>query len=209
MPRSINALKSLLKELEWQIDTPLFDRFLFFGMLKIMGIFVPVLILVALFNFYAFLIILLTGILTSGVVLFGVFYVGHRQIRFRVDTQGAAFVTPRTIRGANRVLGFLTMFLGISQGRLSASLIGWSQASLGSSEWGGDSIAWSDVRGVALHPRERVVVLKEKWFTGGLGGGLRSFRLYCTPENYQQVATLAIVSVSQNSRKKRFNHEVF
>jgi hypothetical protein len=197
MSQNSDALKDLPRELEWQIDIPLFDRFIARNVLKLLAICAPVLGIVAFFSFYAFIYISSIIFFTILLILVCIFYIGHRQVRFRIDSKGAAFITPRTIKGANKIFGYLVTLLGISQGRVSAVVIGWSQASLPSMDWGGDDMDWNDVRAVALYPREHVVTLKEKWFTGGLGGGLRSLRLYCTLENYEAVAAMCNASIGR------------
>jgi hypothetical protein len=192
--------------LEWKIDTPVLDRFAVEKLFKIVLVCAIILVVTAFINFYAFILFSAVVFAVMVLLLISAMYVGHRQVLFRVDSQGAVFITPRTIRGANKIIGFMIMILGASQARLSAIMLGWSQASLPSSDWGGDKIDWDDVRSVELHPEKKVVILKEKWFTGGLGGGLRSFRIYCTSENYESVATGSLEKVEKrnvNGRKKR------
>ncbi|MEM3677197.1 MAG: hypothetical protein QW176_03510 [Candidatus Bathyarchaeia archaeon] len=66
----------------------------------------------------------------------------------------------------------------------------------------GSFIRWQDVREVLLYPEKHVVVLKERWITGGLGGGLRSLSLYCTPENYGTVAAMALGYTKERAESK-------
>jgi hypothetical protein len=53
----------------------------------------------------------------------------------------------------------------------------------------GWTVRWKDVREVKFKQEKREIMLKEKWFNGGLGGGLGTLELYCTPENYETVAS--------------------
>jgi hypothetical protein len=125
------------------------------------------------------------------VLVFLVIFGGQRHLSLRVDSKGASFTALINIKGANKIIGNVLIILGLYNGRPGAVVVGKtaaSQAPWDSQGWG---IEWKDVANVSFYPKERVVLLKEKPFTGGLGGGLASLRLYCTADNYETVAAMS------------------
>jgi len=50
-------------------------------------------------------------------------------------------------------------------------------------------------------------MLKEKWFTGGLGGGLGARHIQCTPENYETVASACQAFQSADPAKNNPTHQ--
>ena len=95
-----------------------------------------------------------------------------------------------SVRDVYKGISFLLILMGIARSSPPAIVIGLQQSHTSGAGIGGE-ISWHDVRQVSLYPKEHVVLLKERWFAGGLGGGLRAIRLYCTPENYEAVAAMS------------------
>jgi hypothetical protein len=58
------------------------------------------------------------------------------------------------------------------------------------------------MREVKSDPEKHAVMLKEKLFTGGLGGGLGTMHIYCTPENYE-IIVLACQTFQSDALKQK------
>jgi hypothetical protein len=196
----------LPKELEWDFNIPSCDRFMVQSLLKMLGItalvFAPVIFLGAFLLIYIayMLVIALVIVLSAELIVLFIIPRSYRQVRFRVEKRGAGFTTRSEQWPVFKAVGFFLTLMGIVQERLVSVVIG-LQASQTHGAGIGNAIRWHDVRQVLLYPKERVVTLRERWFTGGLGGGLRSLRLYCTPENYETVAAMSL----EYSKKKEPN----
>jgi hypothetical protein len=187
----------LPKELEWQIDTPFMDRFVAMGAVKLLAVYavLSAIILLVIPQVYMLLTLSLVFAFLIILVIFG----SHKQLQFRLDSRSVEFTTSARIGGANKVIAYLTLILGIANDRPGAVVVGVTGVSQPSRSSRGWSVEWKDVREVTFYPRERVVMLKEKRFTSGLGGGLTSLRIYCTPENYE---TVAAMSLAHTGKKK-------
>jgi hypothetical protein len=177
------------KELEWDFDLPIYDRFMAQNLLKILGVCLLILGPIFLLSYYAFILVAVVIFLT--VLIRFIIEQSYRQLRFRVESRGAGFTTRSKQRDIFKKISFLLILIGIARPSLVSVVIGLQQSQTRGAGIGSD-IGWDDVRQVLLYPKERVVVLKEKWFTGGLGGGLTSVRFYCTPENYETVAAMSL-----------------
>jgi hypothetical protein len=187
---------SLPTELEWDFDLPVFDRFIAQNMLKVL--IVAALVLVPVFYLSPFVCTLIGAcVLVTALIRFMI-QQSYRQVRFRVESRGAGFTTRSKQRDVYKKLGSLLVLMGIAKSSLTAITIGLQQSQTEGAGVGKE-IAWNEVRNVSLYPKQDVVLLKERWFTGGLGGGLMSIRLYCTPENYETVAAMSL----KQSRKRR------
>ena len=187
----------LPKELEWQIDTPFLDRFVAMGAVKLLAVYAVLSAIVLLVIPQIYILFALT--LVFAILLLLVIFGSRKRLQFRVDSKSAGFTAPARIGGANKIIGYLTLILGIANDRPGAVVVGATGASQPSRSSRGWGVEWKDVRKVELYPRERIVMLKEKRFTGGLGGGLTSLRIYCTPENYE---TVAMMSMAHTGKKK-------
>jgi hypothetical protein len=78
---------------------------------------------------------------------------------------------------------------GLVKGSPGITTVGVTTMSQPNQNEKGWTVRWKDVREVKFYQEKRVIQLKERWFTGGLGGGLGTYRIYCTPENYETVAS--------------------
>jgi len=182
--------EGLPKELEWQTESPLLDRFKLVGIIKLLVVFVVFSAIALFLNLYLWIMVVLT--VAFSVLVFLVIFGGQRHLSLRVDGKGAGFTAPMNVKGTNKIIGHVLIILGLYNGRPGAVVVGKtaaSQAPWSSQGWG---VEWKDVAKVSFYPKERVVLLKEKPFTGGLGGGLASLRLYCTAENYETVAAMSL-----------------
>jgi len=177
------------KELEWDFDLPIYDRFMAQNLLKILGVCLLILGPIFLLSYYVFILVAVVIFIT--VLILFIIEQSYRQLRFRVESRGAGFTTRSKQRDIFKKISFLLILIGIARPSLVSVVVGLQQSQTRGAGIGSD-IGWDDVRQVLLYPKERVVVLKEKWFTGGLGGGLTSVRLYCTPENYETVAAMSL-----------------
>jgi MMPL family len=183
-----NEERELLKELEWNYDLPMYDRFTTQYLIKVIGISTLILIPLILLNIYASVLVALVILFT--VLVRFIIQQGYRQVRFRVESRGAGFTTRSKQGDVYKGISFLLILMGIARSSPPAIVIGLQQSHTTGAGIGGE-ISWHDVRQVSLYPKEHVVLLKERWFAGGLGGGLRAIRLYCTPENYDAVAAMS------------------
>ena len=189
-----NEKRDLPKELEWDYDLPIYDRFTTQYLIKVIGISAVILAPLILLSVYASVLVALVILFT--VLVRFIIQQSYRQVRFRVESRGAGFTTRSKQRNVYKGISFLLILMGIARSSPPAILIGLQQSHTSGAGIGG-GISWHDVRQVLLYPKEHVVLLKERWFTGGLGGGLRTIRLYCTPQNYETVAAMS----SEHSKK--------
>ena len=176
------------KELEWNYDLPIYDRFTTQYLIKVLGISTLILIPLILLSIYASVLVALVILFT--VLVRFIIQQSYRQVRFRVESRGAGFTTRSKERDVYKGISFLLILMGIARSSPPAIVIGLQQSHTSGAGIGGE-ISWHDVRQVLLYPMEHVVLLKERWFAGGLGGGSRAIRLYCTPENYEAVAAMS------------------
>lgn len=193
-----NEKRELPKELEWDYDFPIYDRFTTQYLIKVIGISALILAPLILLSIYASVLVALV-ILFTVLVRFTI-QQSYRQVRFRVESRGAGFTTRSKQRNVYKGISFLLILMGIARSSPPAIVIGLQQSHTSGAGIGGE-INWHDVRQVLLYPKEHVILLKERWFAGGLGGGLRTIRLYCTPQDYETVAAIS----SEYSKKLQSN----
>lgn len=189
MAQNGETRKGFPAELEWDFDLPIYDRFTARYLLIVLVVSALILGPIILLSVYAS--ILLAAVILITVLVRFLIQQSYRQIRFRVETRGAGFTTRSKQRDVYKGFSFLLIIMGVARPSLTSTVIGLQQSQTKGAGIGGE-IGWGDVRQVLLYPKERVVLLKERWFTGGLGGGLRSIRLYCTAENYETVAAMTL-----------------
>lgn len=189
MARNGDIRGDLPKELEWDFDLPIYDRFMAQSLLKVMGISVLILGLISFLSVYAS--ILVAAVILITILIRLIIQQSYRQVRFRVESRGAGFITRSKQRDVFKGLSFLLILMSVARPSLVGIVIGLQQSQTRGAGIGSD-IGWNDVRQVLPYPKERVVLLKERWFTGGLGGGLMSIRLYCTPGNFETVAAMSL-----------------
>jgi len=111
------------------------------------------------------------------------------ESHFYVDKRIASYTAPtkNPLATHGKELGTLMTAYGLVKGSPGIATVGVTKMSQPNSKEKGWIVKWKDAREVKTDPENRVIMLKEKLFTGGLGGGLGTFRIYCTGENYDQV----------------------
>jgi hypothetical protein len=111
---------------------------------------------------------------------------------FNIDSRGANYTAPtkNPLATHKKEIGTLMTAYGLVKGISGIATVGVTTMSQPNSNAKGWTVRWKDVREIKFNPEERVVMLKEKWFTGGLGGGLGTYHIYCTLENYETVASV-------------------
>jgi hypothetical protein len=124
------------------------------------------------------------------------------ESRFYVDRRIASFTAPtkNPLATHGKEIGALITTYGLVKGRPGIATVGVTKMSQANSREKGWIVHWKDVREVKTDPENCAIMLKEKLFTGGLGGGLGAYHIYCTRENYAEV-----VSACQAFHKKYQN----
>jgi hypothetical protein len=110
---------------------------------------------------------------------------------FYIDKHIASYTAPTKNPFAThgKELGTLITAYGLVKGSPGISTVGVTRMSQPNSKEKGWTVHWKDVREVKTDPENFVIMLKEKLFTGGLGGGLGTFHICCTHENYGEVVS--------------------
>jgi hypothetical protein len=127
--------------------------------------------------------ILVVGVTMALVMLVG--YGNRFPCRFTVNRKGVSYeVTP-----GQKKMNTAIIIIGVLAGRPGVAGSGF----LAKAQESG-SFAWADVHGVDLSPRRRVVCIRNSWRT--------LLRVYCTPENYDGVAAMALDGVERTARTR-------
>ncbi len=114
-----------------------------------------------------------------------VVYRNRFPAKFTVNSEGAMIeVTPsqRKMNSAVVMIGFLAGKPGVA----GSGMLARSQEL--------QMFPWAEVYRVDLYPSRNVVVLRNSWRT--------TARLYCTPENYEQVASMAVDGVNRTKQER-------
>lgn len=111
------------------------------------------------------------------------------ESHYYVDKRVASYTAPtkNPLATHGKEIGTLMTAYGLVKGSPGIATVGMTKMSQHNTKEKGWIVHWKDVREVKTNPEERVIMLKEKMFTGGLGGGLGTFHIYCTAENYEAV----------------------
>jgi hypothetical protein len=111
--------------------------------------------------------------------------------RFIIDKRCASYTAPtkNPLATHRKEIGTLMTAYGLVKGSPGITTVGVTTMSQPNQNEKGWTVRWKDVREVKLDQEKHMIQLKEKWFTGGLGGGLGTYRIYCTSENYETVAS--------------------
>ncbi|NLF88298.1 hypothetical protein GX563_05685 [Candidatus Bathyarchaeota archaeon] len=118
------------------------------------------------------------------------YYVDKSIVRYTAPTKN-----PLATHG--KEIGILTATYGLVKGSPGITTVGVTKMSQPNTNEKGWIVRWKDVREVKADPEKSVIMLKEKLFTGGLGGGIGKFCIYCLPEMYSE-----FVSACQGFCKK-------
>jgi hypothetical protein len=113
------------------------------------------------------------------------------ESHFYIDKRIASYTAPtkNPLATHGEEIGTLMTAYGLVKGSPGITTVGMTKMSQSNTKEKGWIVHWKDVREVKTNQEERVIMLKEKLFTGGLGGGLGDFHIYCTPENYEAVVS--------------------
>jgi hypothetical protein len=113
------------------------------------------------------------------------------QARFQIDRRSASYTTPtkNPLATHSKEIGTLMTAYGLIKDSPGIATVGITTASQPNRNEKGWVVRWKDVHEIKFDPEQQVIMLKEKWFTGGLGGGLGTFCIQCTPENYASIAS--------------------
>jgi hypothetical protein len=121
---------------------------------------------------------------------------------FYIDKRIASYTAPtkNPLATHGKELGTLMTAYGLVKGSPGIATVGVTRMSQPNSKEKGWTVHWKDVREVKTDPENCLIMLKEKLFTGGLGGGLGTFRIYCTQENYGEVVSACQVFHNKTSK---------
>ncbi len=127
--------------------------------------------------------VLIVGVIMALVMLVG--YGNRFPCRFAVSRAGVRYeVTP-----GQKKMNTAIIIIGALAGRPGVAGSGF----LAKAQESG-SFAWSDVHEIDLFPRRRVVCIRNSWRT--------LLRVYCTPENYDAVAAMALDGVARTAHAR-------
>ncbi len=124
---------------------------------------------------------------------------------FYIDKRIASYSEPTKNRLTThgKEIGTLMTAYGLAKGSPGITIVGMTKMSQPNSNKKGWIVHWKDVREVKTKPEEQLIFLKEKLFTGGLGGGLGTFHIHCTLENYEKVLSACQAFQSRALKRKR------
>jgi|WetSurMetagenome_2_1015567.scaffolds.fasta_scaffold09908_4 hypothetical protein len=125
------------------------------------------------------------------------------ETRFQVDKRGASYTAPtkNPLATHSKEIGTLMTAYGLIKDSPGISTVGMTTMSQPNRNEKGWTVRWKDVREVKYNPEQSEIMLKEKLFTGGLGGGLGTFHIQCTPENYETIAS--VIKAFQNGTSQK------
>ncbi len=124
---------------------------------------------------------------------------------YQIDSRGASYTAPtkNPLATHGKEIGSLMIAYGVIKGSPGISTVGMTTASQPNRNQKGWTTRWKDIREIKCNPEERAIMLKEKLFTGGLGGGLGTLRIICTPENYDAVASACQTFHSRKTQQNK------
>ena len=135
MPPNSEFPKDIPKELEWDFDLPIYDRFMAQNLLKILGVSVLILGPIFLLSYYAFILVAVVIFLT--VLIRFIIEQSYRQLRFRVESRGAGFATRSKQRDVFKGISFLLILMGIANRSPPSIVIGLQQSQTSGAGIGG------------------------------------------------------------------------
>lgn len=182
--------------IEWQYRVPLLtNRFMLWDFARVITISLVVMyLLVALIGWLVdgeavllpWQMLLITGGIMTAAFTLACLLLGNRfAMLFGVGPAGVGYASGSRERKWNRA-AVLAGVLGGSSSATGAGLIASSQEEGG---W-----VWADIRRAVEHPRARVITLRNSWRT--------VLRLYCTPENYEQVRAMVAEGIARGAAER-------
>jgi hypothetical protein len=123
---------------------------------------------------------------------------------FQIDKREASYTAPTNnpLATHGKEIGSLMTAYGLIKDSPGIATVGVTTMSQPNRNEKGWTVRWKDVREIKFNPEKREIALKEKWFTNGLGGGLGKLHIYCTPENYDAVASACQGFLNQKPPQK-------
>jgi hypothetical protein len=186
----------------WELDIPLItNRFILYDMVKVLGIggFFLALLLGGItlfagngdsFPYMLALVGICLGVFCLAMLFGMAVFLGNRiATRFVLTDRGARVLNiSRRSKAGNR----LAITLGLLRGSQGLSTAGAGMLAVAQER---TEIRWSDVDKVNFHPAQRVISLMNRWRV--------VVRLYCTPENYGEVAGAVAARVEGRREAKQ------
>lgn len=182
----------------WTFDVPMLtNRFVLSGLAKALGIpfaVLAVIIGVAMrdspdWSGFGYAAIFIGIWLALTVLAIFVIYGNRYPSQFVVDGRGALMAPTRRLYRKNTALNTTLVVAGALAGRLAAVGTG-----LIAQQSQGAGITWRDARRAVRYPKQRAVALRNSW--------RNVLILYCTDENYDQVADLVDYYVERTNARR-------
>jgi len=123
---------------------------------------------------------------------------------YHIDKKGVSCTAPtkNPLTKHSEEIGNLITTYGLIKGNPGITTVGATTMSQSNRNEKGWMARWKDIREVKSDPEKHAVMLKEKMFTGGLGGCLGTMHIYCTPENYE-IVVLACQTFQSDALKQK------
>ncbi|MBS1811184.1 MAG: hypothetical protein JST84_23675 [Acidobacteria bacterium] len=199
-------MPSLKQRVTWESFIPILtNRFFLYDTLKIVLfslalftlIFVPVFLgfqgiqaWPILYQFLGFLALVFLGLVSLALLLMTTIYRNHLRARFTITEERAEY---ETLSPPAQWLTYALLVITILTGRIGDAGMGLlvtAKAKLG--------INWREVYRVKEHPQQQVITLLNNWRT--------VLRLYCTPENYGEVAAMVSALAAEGTAWRTQHH---
>ncbi len=191
---------------EWEYPIPILtNRFFLYDTLKIVVftltlftlIFAPVFLSFQgikawpiLYQFLGFLSLIFLGMVLLALLLITTLYRNHMQARFTISAESAEYMI---LSQPAQMLTYILLVVTILTGRIGnagTGLLITAESRLG--------INWRDVYRVKEHPTRRVITLMNNWRA--------VLRLYCSPENYNEVVATVRKLAANNAALRNKRH---
>lgn len=173
-------------KMQWEIEVPLFkNRFILQGLALAIGIpfglLITAIVILAKGDImgtdakYALFLIGLLFLLTYLFIM--LIYGGRYAPGFIMDEEGITNYTQVTQAQKNKLINLLVIILGLFKGNYAAAGSGLMAQSRQVMQ-----IKWKNISKIRYYPKHYTIIIK--------GGFAEKIALFCTKENYSQVATL-------------------
>ena len=183
-------ISDISKTIEWTIRVPIFHNRIIIRQLGIaigipFGLLIVFLIVVK--AFYALLIIALLLLITYLFIL--LFWGGKYDVGFKINNNGIHHYTLNKQAKKNFITNTATVILGLFTGSptvAGAGILAQSRQHV--------FIKWSSIRKVKFHPKNHTILIK--------GNVAENMALFCTPQNYNEVASYIRLRVKKRGELK-------
>lgn len=180
----------MMDKVEWLISVPIFRNSLILKQLGLaLGIPFGIIILVIIFgsdrNIYTLYALSLIGLLLFLTwLLIMIVYRGKYDVEYLLDDRGAYCRTQKKQAKTSRRINGLTVALGLLSGKPSAAGAGMLAQSRQN-----QFLKWNSITKVKYKPKQDVIILR--------GGWTENITLFCSKENYAQVAQVVMMKTSR------------